>query len=695
MAKKRVNILTGFINPFIFSKIKSRIGLNGGLDCDDILTEMDKLKKRDIFLSNSTEALKDDDSDLFKTIKKSRQYLLSQQNPDGHWVGVLEANTTLTSEYIFLMHFMDMIDDEKIRKAANYILSKQSNDGSWPIYFGGKGDISTTVEAYFALKLAGYNKNELFMKKARDFILKEGGVVKARVITKITLTFFGQMDPRLVPSLPVEMIFIPRLISFNIYEFSSWARICVVPLTVLMELKPKIKIKKEAGVEELFVGSSDKTNFSFSTDEKHLSWRNFFVRVDGVLKLVEKSPIKISKKIALKKAKRWILSHQDDSGDWGGIFPAMGYSIMALKMLGYSNNSSPIKKGFEAIERFALYSEDSIHMQSCVSPVWDTAWSMYALNESGISGDRMALKKAAKWLYSKQTKKEGDWKIKNPGASPGGWSFEYYNEFYPDADDTAAVIMALMNVPDMKGIDKSGSIRKGLQWVMHMQNTDGGWGAFDKDVDNPVYNEIIFNDLKSMLDPSTPDVTGRVVELLGALGYNSDFIPVMSALKYLKKEQLEDGAWFGRWGVNYIYGTWAVLSGLASIGEDVSKEYIQRGMKWLFSVQNDDGGWGESCDSYQTQNPVGIGKSTPSQTAWALLGLMAFGVFDDERIKKGISFLIEKQLKNGSWKEEEFTGTGFPNAFYIRYHMYKDYFPLQALSKYRRLSYKNGLKGDY
>jgi len=285
---KRVNILTGFINPFLLSRMRNRIGLNRSLDCDDIITEMDELKKRDVFLGNSMESLRDDDSDLFKTIKKSRQYLLSQQKSDGHWVGVLEANTTLTSEYITLMHFMDMVDDEKIRKAANYILSKQSDDGSWPICFGGKGDISTTVEAYFALKLAGYDKNEFFMKKARDFILKEGGVTKARVITRITLTFFGQMDPVWVPTLPVEMIFIPRLISFNIYEFSSWARICVVPLTVLMELKPQIKIRKEAGIEELFVVPSEKKNFSFGTDERLLSWRNFFVRIDGVLKLVQK-----------------------------------------------------------------------------------------------------------------------------------------------------------------------------------------------------------------------------------------------------------------------------------------------------------------------------------------------------------------------------------------------------------------------
>ncbi|RJP60808.1 MAG: squalene--hopene cyclase [Candidatus Auribacter fodinae] len=679
---QKVSLLTSFINPSVFTQIKDRIGSKKKLYEDQIKASLNKLES--ISLESGREHLLDPQCVLSLAIKKSQDYHFSVQHPDGHWVAELEANVTLTAEVIFLMHFMDMVDDEKVQKCARYILSRQSPDGSWPIFYGGDGDISASVEAYFALKLAGYSPDKKCMRAAREYILRNGGVQKVRVITKIMLGFFNQYTWEGIPSLPVEMIFIPRVCSFNLYEFSSWARICVVPLTVLMHYKPIVAVPDGLGIEELFSDSPDAQEHRFDKNSGLLSWNNFFIGVDKVLKLLEKSPISISKKRALKKAEKWILDHQDSSGDWGGIFPAMAFSIMALRTLGYLNDFPPIKKGFEAIERFQIKDESMIHQQSCVSPVWDTAWASFALYESGISGSDPLLQKAAHWLYNKQTTQFGDWKVKNQNAEPGGWSFEYYNEFYPDTDDTGVVIMALLNIHGVKGIRKNDRITKGLSWLMNLQNSDGGWGAFDKDVNNPIYNQILFNDLKTMLDPSCPDITGRTLELLGKLGYTSEFLPVALAVEYLKREQHPDGPWYGRWGVNYIYGTWAALTGLQAIGEDVNQAYIQRGIQWLFSIQNSDGGWGESCLSYHSSEYIGKGTSTPSQTSWALIALVSCGYADDARVRRGIRFLTDKQLDNGSWEEPEFTGTGFPRSFYIRYHMYKDYFPLLALSTYRK-----------
>ncbi len=679
----KLNILTSFINPSFLHQIKNKVGLSKGLDYEDIIKSLEHLLLQENDL-DVPEGIFDAQCKISSSIKKAQEYLFGIQQPDGHWIGELEANMTLTAEYIMLMYFMDMVDQKKLQKAANYILKKQLADGSWPIFYGGEGDISTTVESYFALKLAGYDKDHPSLIKAREFILSCGGIMKSRVITKITLAFFGQFDWKGTPSLPVEMLYIPRFSSFNIYEFSSWARVCVVPLSVLMELKPLIKIPKNAFLDELYLASREKQDFSFEKDDNFISWHNFFIGMDKILKLLEKSPIKISTKLALRKAEKWILDHQDESGDWGGIFPAMAYSIMALRSLGYDNEFPAIKKGFEAIERFHIETDEYIHQQSCVSPVWDTGWSLLALRESGISGNHPSLVKAAGWLYDRQASSDGDWKIKNPQAQPGGWSFEYFNKFYPDTDDTGLIILSLKDVQAPDGVDKSQRIRKALQWLLSMQNTDGGWGAFDKDVNNPIYNKILFNDFKTMLDPSCPDITGRVIELLAKLGYDKNFEPVRNAISYLKREQHPDGPWFGRWGVNYMYGTWAVLVGLAGIGVDRNEKYVARAINWLFDIQNEDGGWGEHCHSYKSPQYVGRGISTPSQTSWALLSLISYGFAGDARVQKGIDFLIDRQLPSGTWEEKEFTGTGFPNAFYIRYHLYRHYFPLLTLANFKK-----------
>lgn len=678
----KISLFASFINPSFLAEIKSKVGLTAGLDYDAISESVAQLLVQE--LDTSQDVASDSCCAVSRAIHNAQEYLFAIQQPDGHWIAELEANMTLTAEYIMLMFFMGMVDERKMQKAARYILMMQQDDGSWPIFYGGEGDISTTVESYFALKLAGFDKNHPALVKAREFILASGGIMKSRVITKITLAFFGQFDWRGTPSLPVEIMYIPRFSSFNIYEFSSWARICVVPLTILMELKPLIEIDAKASLDELYLIPRDQEDFSFAKDEHFLSWHNFFIGADKILKLLEKSPIKISKKLAIRKAEKWILDHQDPTGDWGGIFPAMAYSIMALKTLGYGIDHPVIKKGFEAIERFHIETDEYIHQQSCVSPVWDTGWSIFALRESGFSPNHPSLVKAAAWLYDKQTTRDGDWKVKNPEASAGGWSFEYYNEFYPDTDDTGLIILTLLDIAAPKGIDKAQRLRKALQWLLSMQNTDGGWGAFDKDVNNPIYNKILFNDFKTMLDPSCPDITGRIIELLAKLGYDRTFDPIRRAVEYLKREQHECGAWFGRWGVNYMYGTWAVLVGLAALGQDRNEPYIARSINWLFSIQNQDGGWGEHCHSYKSDEYRGRGTSTPSQTSWALLSLIAFGYANDQRVQRGVEFLISRQLTDGTWEEKEFTGTGFPNAFYIRYHLYRHYFPLLALAHYKK-----------
>lgn len=683
--KNKVNLITSFINPSVFFQMKTMVGLKkkrSDYELDSAFGRDDAFSTIDEFFSVALTEEKR--SQLNFAIVQSQRYLFDIQKSDGHWIGELEANITLTAEFIMLMHFMDLVDPKKVEKSAAYIKRKQLSDGSWPIFFNGDGDISTTVEAYFALKLAGTDYEAPCMVNARQFILAHGGITKVRMITKIMLAFFGQYDWRGVPVLPVEMIYIPRVCSFNIYEFSSWARICVVPLTILMHYKPFIQIDSYCDISELYVGHKDQVDFEFNTDQNLISWHNFFVGVDRVLKLLENSPLRISTERALAKAERWILDHQDDSGDWGGIFPAMAFSIMALRMRGYSNDYEPIKKGFEAIERFQIKTDTEIHQQSCVSPVWDTAWTLCALQASGIDSSDTRLLYAAQWLYQKQTTRRGDWQIKNKNLEPGGWAFEYYNEFYPDTDDTGIVLMALRRFQDLEGIDTEARLRKALNWLLNLQNTDGGWGAFDKDVNNPIYNEILFNDLKTMLDPSCPDITGRTLELLGELGYGSDFLPASAAIEYLKREQHPDGPWFGRWGVNYIYGTWAVLTGLARIGVDIEQEYMQRAIQWLFAIQNTDGGWGESCLSYHHKKYIGKGTSTPSQTSWALIALVACGLVEHPHVQNGIQFLLDSQQANGTWDESEFTGTGFPHSFYIRYHMYKDYFPLLTLSTYKK-----------
>jgi squalene-hopene/tetraprenyl-beta-curcumene cyclase len=616
-------------------------------------------------------------------IDRSRRYFLTTQAPDGFWVGELQSNVTIIAEYVMFQHFLGHPEPKRLRKAVSHILRTQLPDGGWNIYDGGPSELSATVEAYFALKLAGRPADDPAMRRASQLILSMGGVEKSRVFTKIHLALFGQYSWEGIPSMPVEMMFLPTGFYFNIYEFSSWSRSVIVPMMIIFAQKPEVKLDGFPGLDELYTSPPDRRQHAVEWSEELVSWRNFFVLADRVLKLLERRTIPAVRAAAIRRAEQWILEHQDITGDWGGIMPAMMNSVLALLSLGYQSTDPVITKGLEAIERFGIETPEEFRLQSCVSPVWDTAITMISLADSGLHPTHPALVNAARWLVSKQVLRKGDWAVKNRKGKPGGWSFEFFNDFFPDNDDTAMVLLALRNVhlPEEQALKEA--CQRGLAWLLSMQCDDGGWGAFDMNNNKRLLNRIPFADLESLLDPSTSDVTGRTMELLGKLGYPRQHPVIRRALRFLRKDQTEDGAWYGRWGVNYIYGTWAVLMGLRALGEDFSQGYIQRAIAWLEGCQNPDGGWGESCVTYEHPQGKGKGGSTPSQTAWAAMALIESGKARSPTVQRAIQFLIERQQVDGTWVEEEYTGTGFPKHFYINYHLYRNYFPLMALARYR------------
>ncbi|MEE9148176.1 MAG: squalene--hopene cyclase [Candidatus Tectomicrobia bacterium] len=621
---------------------------------------------------------------LAQAIKRSQAYILSQQCEGGYWVGELEANITLTAEYILFCHLIGCVDAVRQQKCVRYLRSQQRADGGWTLYYGGPSDLSTTVEAYFAMRVAGIPPDAPHMQRARRLILALGGLSQARIFTKIFLASFGQCDWRAIPVIPPELIFLPRSFYVNIYEFSSWSRSVIIPLTILFAKKPLCVLPPESQVtEELFVEPPGPARSAFKRRDKGLSWELLFVLLDSFLKVSQKYTSQTLREIALRRAELWTLEHQDHAGGWGGIMPAMMNSVLALLSLGYRLDSTPVAKGLQAIERFGIEEEETFRLQACVSPVWDTVLSVTALADSGLPRTHSAMRRALSWVVGKQVLSEGDWRVKNRHGEPGGWSFEFYNDFYPDNDDTTAVLIALhkAGLPDE---EKGEAMQRGLRWLLSMQCDDGGWGAFDVNSNKTLLNKIPFADLESMLDPSTSDLTGRALEFLGTIGFPLTHPIVKRAVRFVRQNQEEDGAWYGRWGVNYLYGTCHVLCGLQAVGEDMRQPYIRRAVRWLIAHQNEDNGWGESCRSYE--KPIayrGVGVSTASQTAWALMGLLAAGEGRHAAVARGVDFLLRTQMDEGSWYEAEFTGTGFPRYFFIKYHMYQHYFPLMALARYR------------
>ena len=614
------------------------------------------------------------------SIRKTRSYFLSRQHKDGYWWYELESNATMTSEYLMLLRFLGLKDDKREQKMANHILRHQRSDGTWSIHYGGEGDLSTTIEAYFALKLAGFPASDERLQKAKAFILERGGVEASRVFTKIFLALFGEFDWKAIPSIPLEINLLPHWFPISIYNLSSWARSTIVPLSIVLEIKPLAHVRESEKIGELFKDRSKRPPIT-AKRLPFLSWKRFFLVLDSVIKIMERFPLRPLRKMAMKYTESWILEHQEKTGDWGGIQPAMINSVLALAALGYDRSREHFRKGLEALERFTVESDDELLLQACISPVWDTALTALGLLYSGMDKDHPSLIDACQWLASKQIFEKGDWSIKRPGLSPGGWAFEFQNDWYPDVDDTAVVLMLLNRFED-EGLILRENKERALRWILGMQGKDGGWGAFDVDNNMRIFNQLPFGDLEAMIDPSSPDLTGRVLELIGPLGYGLSSEVVKRALVFLKRTQEQDGSWWSRWGVNYINGTWSVLMGLGSIGEDMTKPYIRKAVAWLKNMQRQDGGWGECCESYEKPGMKWQGENTPSQTAWAILALIAAGEGASEQAVRGINYLLATQNTDGTWDEEAFTGTGFPKYFMINYHNYRNCFPLMALGKF-------------
>ena len=623
-------------------------------------------------------------------VDASRKFLFSQQVPDeGYWCGELGADSTLVSDYILLHRLLGTEDPVRTEKCANEILNRQNEDGGFPIYNGGPSNISASVKAYFALKMAGYSPEHPVMAKARECILAMGGVTEVNTFTKIYLCFLGQYDYDAVPAIPPEIVLFPNWFWFNIYEISSWSRAILVPLSIAYAKKPFKKIADEHNIDELFVGGR-KNNLRLKWSKKLVSWRNFFLVLDRLVHFFERVHIRPLRSQALKKAERWMLERLEMSDGLGAIYPGIMNSIIALRCLGYSLDDPQVIRAMDEFEKLGIEEETTFRMQPCKSPVWDTAYAIFALGDSGVSATDPRLVKPSEWMLQKQVTRKGDWCVKNPKAAPAGWYFEFNNEFYPDVDDSAMVMLALSKVKTSNEAYQDKSVQRAIDWVLSMQCKNGGWASFDKDNDRMVFQQIPFADHNAMLDPATVDITGRVLECLAAYGYSLKDAPVQRAIEFIKHEQEADGSWFGRWGVNYIYGTALVLRGLEAVGFDNHEPMVQQAAEWLRMMQNPDGGWGETCDSYDDPNTKGVGPSTASQTAWAIMGLLAANDLRSDCVQRGIAYLLKTQRRDGSWDEQWYTGTGFPRVFYLMYYMYRQYFPLIALSTYAKASSGSG-----
>ena len=617
-------------------------------------------------------------------IAASQKHLLSIQNPDGYWWAELESNVTITSEAVLLHKIWGTEKTRPLHKVENYLRSQQREHGGWELFYGDGGDLNTTVEAYMALRLLGVPATDTALLKAKSLILAKGGISKTRIFTKLHLALIGCYNWRGLPSLPPWVMLLPDNFFFNIYELSSWARSSTVPLLIVFDRKPIFNIDQPINLDELYAEGIENVVWKLP---KNGDWSDIFNILDDGFKLAESINFVPFRNEGIKAAEKWILERQEVTGDWGGIIPAMLNSLLALKCLDYDANDPVIERGLKAVDNFAIETENSYCVQPCVSPVWDTAWAIRALIDSGFPPNDPAIVKAGEWLIEKQILDYGDWNVKNKQGKPGAWAFEFENRFYPDVDDSAVVVMALHQAKLRNEELKKQAIDRALNWIATMQCKPGGWAAFDLDNDQEWLNSVPYGDLKAMIDPNTADVTARVLEMLGACNLSIQPDNLEKSLDYLLKEQEIEGCWFGRWGVNYIYGTSGVLSALALINPLKYARDINQGAAWLVKVQNSDGGWGETCFSYNDPSLKGKGDSTASQTAWALIGLIAAGEATDklaiDSIEKGINYLLETQKLDGTWDEEYFTGTGFPCHFYLKYHLYQQYFPLMALGRYQ------------
>jgi squalene-hopene/tetraprenyl-beta-curcumene cyclase len=617
-----------------------------------------------------------------QALGRASDYLLGLRKTEGYWWGDLTADTTLESDFILLELWRhapvagvwNPPTRTLIEKAARSILRRQNDDGGFFIYEKGPSEISASIKAYVALKLAGTPVDSAEMTKLRDCILGLGGLQAANSYVKINLSLFGLFPREHTPTVPPELMLAGKLI----YEMSSWSRAIVIPLSIVHAANPRRPVPAGFDIEELLV--PDKP-LGFSNDEGPLSWRNFFLKIDKAGKKWERYGSKGLRTQAVRRAEQWMLERTKHSDGLAAIYPSMMYIIMALDVLGYPKDHPDVVEATNQFMRLMVDRESSFFFMPCFSPVWDTAIAAHALGEAGITTD---LRKTADWLLTKEVRRKGDWSIKRPDVAPSGWYFEFANEWYPDIDDTAQVLLGLAHAKSADAAAQQACIKRAVEWLLAMQGSDGGWAAFDVDNNWDFLSAVPFADHNAMLDPTCPDITGRVLEALAVCGVPNSHAAVQRGVEYLRKTPEKDGSWYGRWGVDYIYGTYLALRGLRASGEDDREAHVLRAGEWLRAIQNADGGWGESCASYDNgiYTPAA---STPSQSAWAVLGLIAGGDTTSSSLHNGIEYLIRTQRADGGWDEELSTGTGFPKVFYLQYHLYRNSFPVLALATYRKV----------
>jgi squalene-hopene/tetraprenyl-beta-curcumene cyclase len=638
-------------------------------------------------------------SELDASIRRARDALLRQQRADGHWWFELEADCTIPAEYIVMMHFLGEIESELQAKLAVYLRERQGRHGGWPLYEGGELDLSCTVKAYYALKLAGDSPEAAHMQRAREAILERGGAARANVFTRIMLAMFGQVPWRAVPYIPVEIMLLPRWFPFHLDKVSYWSRTVMVPLLVLCSFKARAVNPQGTDIRELFTVPPEREHHYF---QRRGAMNRLFLVLDRIGRTIDPLVPRSVRARAVRLAEQWILARLNGEDGLGGIFPAMVNALEVMVLLGYRRDDPNRLLAGRALRKLLVVGEHSAYCQPCLSPVWDTALAALSLQEEGSAEAQAAAQRGVAWLRPLQLDHHpGDWQVRRPQLRGGGWAFQYRNDYYPDLDDTAAVVWSMQNqlaqeaagaaAPAGRPAGAPGdgaleqAVHRALDWLAGMQSKNGGFAAFDADNTCYYLNNIPFADHGALLDPPTSDVSGRVVKVLAKQGRSQDRLALQRGIDYLRREQEPSGAWFGRWGTNYIYGTWSVVVALAEAGLTKEDPCIRRAVDWLLSRQQPDGGWGESNDSYADPSLAGGGlESTPYSTAWALLALLSAGCDDTEALDRGIDFLLRQQQPDGVWRHPTFTAPGFPRVFYLKYHGYCAYFPLWALAQYRR-----------
>jgi squalene-hopene/tetraprenyl-beta-curcumene cyclase len=618
---------------------------------------------------------------LTEALESTTRWLLDRQHEEGYWVGELEGDTILESEYVLLMAYLGRQDEPVCARACRYIQEKQLPGGGWAIYPGGPPEVSASVKAYFALKLAGHSPDEPLMARARGAVLAAGGAQASNSFTRFYLALLGQIDYDECPSVPPELVLLPSWLNFSLAAMSAWTRTIVVPLSIISAFKPVRRLAPDQGVAELF--RDDLPRRPSRGTRALVSWANFFLAIDRGLKLADRLLPRAWRRPGIQAAHRWILDHCENTDGLGAIFPPMISTVIAFECLGYARDSALVQWALRQLDDLMIEEEGTIRLQPCLSPVWDTAITTIALADARLPGYHPALFAAVRWLLEKEVRRPGDWVVRKRGVEPTGWHFQFHNERYPDLDDTAMVLLALQRTALAEAPEVRAATARGVDWLLAMQNRDGGWAAYDVDIDNEVLTKVPFADHNAMLDPSCADITARVLELLGTLGYRADHPAAARALDYLWRTQEPQGCWYGRWGVNYIYGTWQVLQGLKALDFPMAHPALIKAADWLESVQQPCGGWGESCQSYDDPSLMGQGEPTASQTAWAVLALVAAGRDAGAPVRRGVEYLLQTRRPDGTWDEACYTGTGFPRVFYLKYHLYRINFPLMALARYQ------------